>query len=165
MAGSLASGRGLPKMSPHGTMEGSARIWCPYSTSTRPHLRTGKPPTSASRRPPSARRCQDNWPRAQGCPLGDFRCVSRDTRTTSRNGVLDQFKASQKNRLFSGKSRHFPTLTPQTRKHRAGGSIPPISTHLKPRVSPGSPGLVCVSGALLWREVSLGAREPFAQFC
>lgn len=37
------------------------------------------------------------------------------------------------------------------------------STHLKPRVSVGSPGFVCVSGVPLWREVSLGAREPLAQ--
>nr|DAK46918.1 MAG TPA: hypothetical protein [Caudoviricetes sp.] len=35
-------------------------------------------------------------------------------------------------------------------------SIPPIST-IPPRASVGSPGFVCVSGAPLWREVSLGA--------
>lgn len=86
------------------------------------------PPTPASRRPPHARRCKDGHPRAQGRPVGDFRRVSRDTRATSRNDVLDPFKASQKYRLFGGKSRPFPALTPQTQKHPAGGSIPPIST-------------------------------------
>lgn len=56
--------------------------------------------------------------------MRDFRCVSRDTRTTSRNGVLGPFKAGQKNRLFIAKSRPFPALTPQTPKHHAEGSIP-----------------------------------------
>nr|DAP25585.1 MAG TPA: hypothetical protein [Caudoviricetes sp.] len=54
--------------------------------------------------------------------------MSRDTRPTSRKGVLGLFKASQKSRLFGGKSGPFPALTPQTRKRPAGGSIPPIST-------------------------------------
>lgn len=49
--------------------------------------------------------------------MRDFRCVSRDTRTTSRNGVLGPFKASQKTRLFGGKLRPFPALAPQTQKH------------------------------------------------
>lgn len=57
-----------------------------------------------------------------------FRCVSRDTRATSRKGVLRLFKAGQKNRLFGGKTRHFPTLAPQTLKYRAGGSISPTYT-------------------------------------
>lgn len=42
---------------------------------------------------------------------------------------------------------------------RVSGSIPPISTHLKPRVSVGNPGFVCVSGAPLWRDASLGAQS------
>nr|DAO15701.1 MAG TPA: hypothetical protein [Caudoviricetes sp.] len=54
--------------------------------------------------------------------------MSRDTRATSRKGVLGPFKASQKSRLFGGKSTPLPARAPQTPKHPAGGSIPPIST-------------------------------------
>ena len=101
-------------------------------------------PTFAS---PHDARTRGKVSRQQSASAGprerDFRRVSRDTRTTSRKGVLSPFKASQKNRLFGGKSRPFPALAPQTLKHPAGGSIPPISTHLKPRVSPGSPGFLC----------------------
>nr|DAP25587.1 MAG TPA: hypothetical protein [Caudoviricetes sp.] len=47
VAGPLASGRGLPMNGPgHLCVKAEARprIYCPYSTSARPHLRTGKPP-------------------------------------------------------------------------------------------------------------------------
>ena len=153
VAGPLASGRGLPnrephsypkmpsdrlpqfyldaptsasrpgrryEKSPHGTRSGSVGIlplaYLAAGTSTSPH--GGRARGEVSRQPAaSAVR-----------PTGDFRCVSRDTRTTSRNGVLRLFKARQKNRPFGVKSRHFPTLTPQTPKRPAGGSIPPIST-------------------------------------
>lgn len=39
-------------------------------------------------------------------------------------------------------------------------TYPLSSTHFKPRVSVGSPGFVCVSGALVWRDASLGAYPP-----
>ena len=179
MAGPLASGRGLPKngpghlcvnRGPTGDLLPLSYLGAPTSASGKREPRSSpkgprdwlaqfytQPPTPASRHPHTVRRCQDNSPRARGRPVGDFRCVSRDTRATSRKGVLDPFKAGQKTRLFGGKSRPFPALTPHTPKHPAGGSIPPISTHLKPRVSVGSPGFVRVSGAPLWRDASLGA--------
>ena len=86
-------------------------------------------PTFASTRAARAGRNVSRQPAANAAPHDhDFRCVSRDTRATSRKGVLSPFKARQKNRLFGGKSVPFPALTPQTQKYRAGGSIPPIST-------------------------------------
>ena len=86
-------------------------------------------PTSASPHDARARGEVSRQPAASAAPPDrDFGRVSRDTRATSRNGVLGPFKASRKSRLFGGKSRPFPIVAPQTPKHPAGGSIPPIST-------------------------------------
>lgn len=75
-------------------------------------------PTSASPHTAPARGNVSRQPPASAAPRERcFRCVSRDTRPTSRKGVLGLFKASQKNRLYGVKSAPFPVLTPQTRKH------------------------------------------------
>lgn len=94
--------------SPHGTRSGSVGA-LPPSLPRGGHIcvpTRGRGRGKVSRQPAAS----------AARPVGDFRCVSRDTHVTSRKGVLGLFKAIQKNRPFVAKSRPFPALAPQTQK-------------------------------------------------